>query len=412
MSTRTPTLWEDERLTMERSIQLTIESLHTYGPAYRHWAMAYSGGKDSTATVTLVCHLIATGQIPAPESLTVLYADTRLELPPLHACAMTILGELHQRGIKTQIVLPKLDDRFMVYLFGRGVPAPKNRFRWCTPQLKVEPMECALQALRHQYGEKFLMLTGVRLGESAARDQRISLSCSRDGAECGQGWFQEHTPTSVADTLAPLLHWRVCHVWDWLTFYAPDTGFSTQMVAEAYGGDEAEEINARTGCVGCNLASKDAALDALLMLPQWAYLAPFKRLKPLYQELMQPQYRLRKIDEKKKDGTPSANPNRLGPYTMEARHYGLAQVLAIQEEINTTAHVQGRPLVDLINEEEHVRILELIEANTWPYRWRGDEELGDAMVQREQVRLQREREEQERYSLWVALARKGSAWPM
>lgn len=389
-------LWENERLTMERSIQLTIESLSAYGSLYKHWAIAYSGGKDSTATVTLVCHLISTGQIPTPESLTVLYADTRMELPPLHACAMTILGELQQRGIKTQVVLPALDDRFMVYLFGRGVPAPKNRFRWCTPQLKVEPMEQALQTLRDTYGEKFLMLTGVRLGESAARDQRIVLSCSRDGAECGQGWFQEQTPASVADTLAPLLHWRVCHIWDWLTFYAPEHGFSTGMVAEAYGGDEAEEKNARTGCVGCNLASKDVALDLVIAQPLWAYLAPLKRLKPLYQELMQPKFRLRKIDEVKKDGTPSANPDRMGPYTMETRRYGLSVVLGIQEEVNTTARAQGRPLIDLINEEEHARILELIDANTWPYRWDGTEETGDKKIQREQ-------EEQAKHSLWAAL---------
>jgi DNA sulfur modification protein DndC len=205
MSTRTQSFWEAERLTLERSIELTIETLRVYGSLYRHWAIAYSGGKDSTATVTLVYHLIATGQIPTPQSLTVIYADTRMELPPLHACAMTILAELEQSGVKTRIVLPTLDNRFFVYMFGRGVPAPKNRFRWCTPRLKVEPMEAALQELRDQSGEKILMLTGVRLGESAARDQRIALSCSRDGAECGQGWFQSSTPQSIADVLAPLL---------------------------------------------------------------------------------------------------------------------------------------------------------------------------------------------------------------
>jgi len=38
-------LWEAERLTMERSLELTKESLLTYGTQYRHWAIAYSGGK-------------------------------------------------------------------------------------------------------------------------------------------------------------------------------------------------------------------------------------------------------------------------------------------------------------------------------------------------------------------------------
>lgn len=342
---RNESLWEGERLTLERSIALTIDSLQVYGAGYRHWAIAYSGGKDSSATVTLVAFLIATGAIPPPESLTVLYADTRMELPPLHACAMTILGELQARGIHTQVVLPDLDERFFVYMFGRGVPAPKNLFRWCTPQLKIEPMENALVGLREQYGEKFLMLTGVRLGESAARDQRIALSCSRDGAECGQGWFQAKTPESIADTLAPLLHWRVCHVWDWLmglTNY--NHGFSTHLVAEAYGGDEAEEINARTGCIGCNLASKDVALDTVLKLPQWQYLTPLKRLRPLYQEMMKPRFRIRKEGERKKDGSLSKSPMRMGPYHMEARRYGLSQVLDIQEHIKIDgAYHQGMP---------------------------------------------------------------------
>ena len=381
MSTAKPTLWERERLTFERSLALTIESLSTYGPVYRHWAIAYSGGKDSTAVVTLVASLIASGAIQPPESLTVLYADTRMELPPLQAAAMLVLQTLQRRGIHTQVVLPALDDRFFVYIFGRGVPPPKNLFRWCTSQLKVEPMETALASLRNHYGEKFLMLTGVRVGESAARDQRIALSCSKDGAECGQGWFQQKTPEAIADVLAPCLHWRVCHVWDWLTFYAPDSGFPTQVIAEVYGGEEKEEINARTGCIGCNLASKDVALDTLLHLPQWLYLAPLKRLKPLYQELTRPQYRLRKDGtDRRKDGTLAANPMRLGPLTMEARRYGLAQVLDIQEQVNWDTQRQSSPCIDLINTEEQQRILELMEANTWPERWTGEERRGDVLM--------------------------------
>ena len=122
-----------------------------------------------------------------------------MELPPLQAAALNLLREVELRNVQTRMVLPTLDDRFFVYMFGRGVPPPKNLFRLCTPQLKVEPMEAALAELRVRYGEKFLMLTGLRVGESAARDQRIALSCSKDGAECGQGWFQVKTPAAVAD---------------------------------------------------------------------------------------------------------------------------------------------------------------------------------------------------------------------
>jgi len=380
--TRTPSLFENERLTLERAIALTRESLETYGQQYRHWAIAYSGGKDSSTVVTLVAALLERRAIPQPESLTVLYADTRMELPPLQMAALQILAEVSRRGIATQVVLPPLDDRYMVYLFGRGVPPPKNRaFRWCTPQLKVEPMERALRVLREQSGEKLLLLTGVRVGESAARDQRIALSCSRDGGECGQGWFQEQTKSALADVLAPCLHFRVCHVWDWLTFHAPAAGFSTALIAEVYGGDEKEEINARTGCVGCNLASKDLALSTLLKQEQWRYLAPLTRLRPLYQELIRPQYRLRKDGtDRRKDGSLAANPMRLGPLTMEARRYGLSQVLDIQEQVNRAARAALRPCIDLINAEEQARILELIEANTWPEKWTGREARGDVLL--------------------------------
>ena len=361
-------------MSLPDSISLTEQSLLAYGNEYSHWAVAFSGGKDSSTVATLVAHLIESGRIPPPKTLTFLYADTRLELMPLWYSAMNILAAMREKGHRTQIVLPALDDRFFVYILGRGVPPPSNTFRWCTPQMKIEPMLNAIAGLRDEAGEKFLMLTGVRIGESAARDQRIALVCGKNGAECGQGWFQESTPESVADTLAPILHWRVCHVWDWLTFEAPILGFPTQHISDAYGGEEAEEINARTGCVGCNLASRDTALDRTIQRDEWAYLAPLKRLRPLYAVLKKPSNRLRKDgSERKKDGSLVANPNRMGPLTFDARLWGLGQVLEIQEEINRVAYKQERPEISLINTEEHQRILELIRLKTWPNGWDGTE---------------------------------------
>ncbi len=375
-------LFEGDRLSMADAMELSVSSLREYAPRYRHWAMAYSGGKDSSATVTFVVNAIEAGLVQRPESLTVLYADTRMEMPPLHAAAMETIRQLRKRGIDARVVLPVLDDRYFVYMFGRGVPPPKNRFRWCTSQIKIEPMIAALQDLRAAAGEKLLMLTGVRLGESAARDERIVTSCSRDGAECGQGWFQTATPEATADTLAPLLHWRVCHVWDWLMWYAPADGFATAEVAKVYGVDENTESHNRTGCVGCPLASKDNALRAVIAQSGWEYLAPLTRLKPLYEELsFEHRHRLRKpAGEIRKDGQPSKNPQRVGPLTMDARLYGLDIVLGVQNDINESARRLKRPEIDLINNEEETRIRELIAANTWPEKWDGTEPAGDALL--------------------------------
>jgi len=363
---RTASLFEADRLTLDDAIALSVASLQAYGERYRHWTIAYSGGKDSTATVAFVLWAIRSGAVTPPESLTTMYCDTRMELPPLQRSAMRILDDLSASGFKTQVVMPKMDDRFYVYMLGRGVPAPSNTFRWCTPQLKIEPMHAALAGLRESTGEKLLMLTGVRIGESAARDQRIAVSCSKDSGECGQGWFQVATPEAIADTLAPLLHWRLCHVYDWLYFEPERHGMDTSGVAAVYGEDDI-----RTGCIACNLASRDNALERLIRQPEWDHLRPLLELKPLFAELKMSKHRKRKSEpELRKDGTYAMNVQRLGPLTMEARAYGLERVLDIQRRAD----------VDLINAEEEARIRELWLLNTWPNKWSGNEVAGDFLL--------------------------------
>lgn len=379
------------RLQMTESIELTIQSLQAYLPDHQDIGIAWSGGKDSTATLTIIMWLIDSGKIPRPRSITVFLADTRQELPPLWNAAMQIIDELRERGIRVEIVMAPMDKRFMVYILGRGVPPPNNTtLRWCTRQIKIDPMQDAVAARLSEFPDNFLMITGVRQGESAIRDQRIEMSCGKDGAECGQGWYQKVLPEAKGlrgriATLAPILHWRVCHVWEWLKHWAPQAEFgdwSTAMVADAYGGDEAEEINARTGCIGCPLAQVDTALDSVLRLPQWSYLAPLKGIRPLWRELREPQHRLKKAGaELLKDGSTAKNPQRMGPLTFEARLMGLGRILGIQAEINIAARVLARPEISLINGEEEARIRELIALETWPQGWEGDEPTADTVME-------------------------------
>ena len=383
-----PTLFEgSKRLVYDDAVELTLQSMQAYGPAHEHWGIAWSGGKDSSATLTLIAHLLDAGRLARPKSLTVFYADTRQELPPLAIAAGRIMRQLEERGIRCEVVRAPLDKRFLVYILGRGVPPPNNNtLRWCTRQIKVDPMTEALAARIDQLGGSILMITGVRQGESAIRDNRIAMSCGKDGAECGQGWYQQVLPQAKGirgriATLAPLLHWRVCNVWDWLRIYAPMPaygGWATASIADAYGGDEATEINARTGCAGCPLAAKDLALDTIVANPDWSYLAPLKGLKPLYRELRERRHRLRKAGvERLKDGSIAANPQRMGPLTFEARLMGLDRVLAIQAECNDGARQRNRPTIDILNREEEARIRELIAAGTWPQGWDGDEPTAD-----------------------------------
>lgn len=439
--TRQHSLFQDSRLSLKGAIELSLASLNEYGQRYEHWATAYSGGKDSSATTTFIAWAIREGLVPRPKTWTVLYADTRQELPPLDFAATSLIDRINRdgmTGVTAKKVLPPMDDRFYVYMFGRGVPPPKNRFRWCTPQLKIYPMQFALEDMaaergmgrvlrddelyfenepwltvpyqsvsdlppalferaqdgtlrrytaKNRYGrqyqgngrDKLLMLTGVRQGESAARDQRIAVSCSKDSGECGQGWFQVATPESLADTLAPLLHWRLCHIYDWLYFEQPRHGYPEVIeIADVYGGDDV-----RTGCVGCNLASRDTALERLLShhADKWGYLHPLMELKPLFRELTKAKWRKRKSGaEIRQDGTPAKNIQRLGPLTMDGRKFGMTTILDIQGRVNRAAQEQGRPEISLINGEEKARIEELWGNNTWPNGWSGDEIAGDVPV--------------------------------
>ena len=372
------------RLQMTESIELTIQSLRSHAVEHEHWCIAWSGGKDSSATLTLIMWLLDSGRVPTPKSMTVFYADTRMELPPLAIAALQIMDDLRDRGIDVQVVRAPMDKRFFVYIFGRGVPPPNNNtLRWCTRQIKVDPMSAAVEHMLGVTG-KALMITGVRQGESAIRDARIEMSCSKDGAECGQGWYQQVLPNAKGvrgriSTLAPLLHWRVCHVWEWLKHWAPTAEYgdwSTAMIADAYGGNEAEEINARTGCVGCPLAQKDTALQTVLKNPRWAHLSPLLGLKPLYLELREPRNRIRKSGvDRLKDGSIAKNPQRMGPLTFEARLMGLERVLSIQAEVN--AH---GPAIDILDAEEEARIRDLVAMETWPNGWEGDEPAADDVM--------------------------------
>ena len=134
---RQTNLFDEGRTSLEQSIELTAQSINAYGDNYDDWCVAFSGGKDSSTVLTVLLHLIETGKIIRPKRLHVLYADTRQELPPLHACAMTLLAKAQELGCHTKIVLPPMEKRFWPYILGRGVPSPNNgTMRWSNEYLR------------------------------------------------------------------------------------------------------------------------------------------------------------------------------------------------------------------------------------------------------------------------------------
>lgn len=379
-------IWDDMRITLGECVDMTIESIKSIEGLYDTWILMWSGGKDSTTMLTLILQLIDDGHIKRPKNLKVFISDTRMELIPLWFTAMELIKQVTERGYDVEIVRSDIDDRFWVYMLGYGVPPPSNTFRWCTQKLKIDPAEKAMEKYLSGLNgtadktkwSKVLLMTGVRIGESAARDARISLSCGKGGTECGQGHYHQMT-NSYLDRLAPIIHWRTCVEWDWLKVFAPGRhgGWKTALLADAYG--DGEDPNTRTGCIGCPLASKDKALLAIIKINHWSYLQPLLQLRGLYGWLKKPGQRLRKVGyQQTKGGKGAKNQNRMGPLTMEARKEGLNRLKLIIEEVNNQAEQLSRPKIDLLNEVEEDRIKWHWENESWPKGWSGSEPVASA----------------------------------
>ena len=67
---------------------------------------------------------------------------------------------------------PALEDSFWVNVIGRGYPAPRQKFRWCTERMKIRPSNKFIRDVVRRYGEAILVL-GTRKAESQVRAARM-----------------------------------------------------------------------------------------------------------------------------------------------------------------------------------------------------------------------------------------------
>ncbi len=216
---------------------------------------------DSTALVTWVEWLRRSGQIEVAHPQLV-RSDTTVEDPSLASLAEELTEILEASGWECGLVEPSVHERLYCQILGRGLPPihpGARRMRWCTRATKVDPMK-----RWHKSHSGGVMLTGLRLGESAIRDAKLAkkgIGCSA-GGECG-------IPPTTDSTYSPIVNWKMCNVIDWLNGLAStkvndlmvDILPLTKRLVEIYdvsiGQDglwedvEREISTARFGCNGC-----------------------------------------------------------------------------------------------------------------------------------------------------------------
>ena len=246
----------------------------------RPWIIGYSGGKDSTATCTVV--LTALSELPADalkKHVYIISSDTLVETPLIINEIDSTLYKMEQYGkknglpISTHKVKPKFDNTFWANLIGRGYPCPNQTFRWCTDRMKIEPANRFIKEIVASNGEAIMVL-GVRKGESISRDRVLNSHAvkSRD--------LMRHTTLTNAFTFAPIIEFTVDDVWDVLLNYPCPWGGNNQELFKLYADSSSntecplivdEETknagscgNSRFGCWVCTVVAEDKALSGFI----------------------------------------------------------------------------------------------------------------------------------------------------
>lgn len=124
------------------------------------WIIGYSGGKDSTAVLQLTWMAIA--DIPRDQrrkTVHVISTDTMVENPVVAAWVNHSQDVMRRSAVDQGIpvtphrLTPTTEDSFWVNLIGKGYPAPRHKFRWCTSRLKISPSTAFITSVVKQSGE-------------------------------------------------------------------------------------------------------------------------------------------------------------------------------------------------------------------------------------------------------------------
>lgn len=236
---------------MENKIQLakaTIKQATEDG----HLVVNFSGGKDSSAILCLVCDMLEEGELK-PSQVSIYHSDTKIEYPLLVSLTHRVLAYVKDRyQLDVRIGVAPVEQRFFALMFGHGYPVPSHFVRWCTDKLKIKP---GLQV----FGKDVVRLTGEHLGESNKRDRKLKACGS---SECGTDKLKK----AVEKIVKPIVDWSNCNVWDYL-FLSDNKGLMYEgffnHISKVYeiSNDDDRNTSLRMGCISCPVVNTTRAYN-------------------------------------------------------------------------------------------------------------------------------------------------------
>lgn len=362
--------------------EYVAEVQRVYCSDKRPWVIGYSGGKDSSAVITLI-YLALLGLEPKfrTKSVFIVSSDTLVETPVVVDLISRTLGQIEKGAkrdnlpITCHAVVPKTEETFWVNLLGKGYPAPTRSFRWCTERMKINPVSDFIKDKISQFDEVIVIL-GSRSSESASRAQVIAKH-KIDGSHLAR-----HTTLANAFIYTPIDTWEVEDVWKLLRGaykYALDDieewespwGGNNRPLWTLYmdSSDQGECPlvidestpscgNSRFGCWTCTVVKKDRAMESLIKNGE-EWMLPLLNFRDLLSLTTEPEkkdiYRNYKRRTGKvsyqyaKEGENIATTRKIvpGPYWMKYRKQWLKQLLEIELNFNKKGHT-----IQLITEPE------------------------------------------------------------
>ena len=358
---------------VENIQKLTKEIQNLYLIDEIPWIIGYSGGKDSTAVLQLIWNAIA--ELPTKKrtkTIHVITTNTFVENPIVSAWVSNSLKQIKvaaqekEMPIEPHLLNPSVKETFWVCLIGRGYPAPRHGFRWCTDRLKIQPVNHFIREMIRVSGETIVVL-GTRKAESAKR--AATMSKHETGRMRDRLSPNARLPNSLI--YSPIEDWRNDEVWIYLNQWQNPWGYSNKDLFTMYRGATADNEcplvvdtstpscgNSRFGCWVCTMVDKDKSMEAMIQNDE-------------EKEWMQPLLDIRneldvKDDRDKRDfrriygkvelfernveGKTSVEPIP-GPYTKYWREHWLRRVLEAQTKVRRTAPEEMRDITLITNEE-------------------------------------------------------------
>lgn len=387
-----------------------LEKLYLDDSDDRPWAVAWSGGKDSTTVMGLVVSMLES--LPEDQRQRKIYAvmsDTRMENPNLEEHMheqVELLNEYAVRKklpIQGKLVSRPLDESYFYLILGKGYFLPQNNGtgRWCTSRLKIRPQNRALKEINPSY-----ILIGTRLSESAKR--KASIKKWRDDESLNLK-IGRHESLTNTNTFMPIVDFTIEDVWEYLQkerlgwssthkirkLYRDATGecgFTNPKETERKA-SLLESCGARFGCWTCPVILKDRSTEEMAKrgnewmypLSEWRFLqlkvmGDYKPEKPKGQKRTQRSKVLRlwenigreikfitksgyNMDGKRMVDKNGNNRDDWGTLTIEARQYLFDKLMETKQKVNELRIKQGLEPLEIISQEE----IDMIKA-----RWEED----------------------------------------